>query len=300
MSIKVMTTVWEHSQAAGTDLLVLLALADIADDNGECWPSMAYIGRKARLSARNARARIASLRDLGEVIVIKNGGKASSKGGLRSNLYQITVHMPASDTDASDRITDSDTDASDLQIRSVATGLIRMPATADTSLRHVKETSFASTSSQLVENDVDPLRHSVLTVCGWESTSVTSTALGSLNKALKDLRSVGATAEDVHTQSNRYLAQWSTVLTPTALAKHWASLAADSKGSPPKTDAELLDDKTSRMRSARALGKSRAKWDESKLRDQPIFQTLPPDEQDEVIAGWRDAQPEPALVGAVP
>ena len=35
MSIKVQSHVWEHSPAKGGELLILLAIADFADDNGE-------------------------------------------------------------------------------------------------------------------------------------------------------------------------------------------------------------------------------------------------------------------------
>jgi hypothetical protein len=289
-----MTNVWQYSKAAGTDLLVLLALANIADDNGECWPSMSYIGHKARLSPRNARARIASLRDLGEVIVIKNGGKASSKGGLRSSLYQITVHMPAADTDASDRITSSDTDASDLQIRSLATGLIRMPATADTSLDTSMKQNLATTSSPPGDNcDVDPLRESVLEVCGWEPSSITSSALGSLNKAVRDLRGVGATAEDVYTRANRYQAQWSAVLTPMALAKHWASLGEDSTNAN-ASNSELTEDPLAQfVRYGEKYAGKDADAFQSLLRNQP---NLTDDQIESMWSGWHDAQP--ALVGS--
>ena len=62
------------------------------------------------------------------------------------------------------------------------------------------------------------------------------------------------------------------------------------------TTEPVVDPKPSRMASARAFGKSRSHWTEDKLRYQTTFQRLPPDEQDEVIAGWHDAQP--SLVGA--
>jgi hypothetical protein len=94
VSIRVMTTVWDYSEAAGTDLLVLLALADIADENGECWPSVGYIARKCRISGRTVQRCVRSLESLGEVVVIIEGGKASTAGGTRSNRYRIVVHMP--------------------------------------------------------------------------------------------------------------------------------------------------------------------------------------------------------------
>lgn len=106
MSVAVMTTCWRYSQARGNDLLVLLALADIADDNGECWPSMGYIARKARVDVRSARRHVRNLEKLGEVVVVVGGGKASTPGGTRSNRYRIVVHVPAEDADPGD-LTDS-------------------------------------------------------------------------------------------------------------------------------------------------------------------------------------------------
>jgi hypothetical protein len=99
MSIKIMDRVWDHSQATGTPLLVLLCLADWANDDGECWPSVSKIGKKCRLQDdRHVKRVIRGLQELGEVIVVIGGGKSSRKGGVRSNLYTITVHMPAEQT----------------------------------------------------------------------------------------------------------------------------------------------------------------------------------------------------------
>lgn len=92
-----MTAVWDYSRASGTPLLVLLKLADWADDDGECWPSISTIAKKCRLKDERHVKRIIHdtlERELGEVIVIPGGGKSSTKGGVRSNRYRIVVHMP--------------------------------------------------------------------------------------------------------------------------------------------------------------------------------------------------------------
>ena len=98
-----MDRVWEFSRASGTPLIVLLCLADWADDAGECWPSVDTIAKKARLKdVRHVRRVIHDELEtkLGEVVVIPNGGRAGSKGGLRSNRYRITVHMPEESGDS--------------------------------------------------------------------------------------------------------------------------------------------------------------------------------------------------------
>ncbi len=52
MSIKVMSLVWDHGPLKQRDRFVLLALADYANDLGECYPSIQGIAKKTCLLAR--------------------------------------------------------------------------------------------------------------------------------------------------------------------------------------------------------------------------------------------------------
>ena len=61
MSIMAMTWAWGLTDLDQSQTLVLLALADAANDEGVCWPSQAEIGRKARLKDRAVRNQIRSL-----------------------------------------------------------------------------------------------------------------------------------------------------------------------------------------------------------------------------------------------
>lgn len=56
-----MAWVWEHGPEKSTEKLVLLALADNANDAGECWPSISTIARKCSLSERSVIRAIGSL-----------------------------------------------------------------------------------------------------------------------------------------------------------------------------------------------------------------------------------------------
>lgn len=55
MSIKIMSWVWDNSPYGADRLLIHLALADWADDEGNCWPSQEKIAKKARCTTRWVR-----------------------------------------------------------------------------------------------------------------------------------------------------------------------------------------------------------------------------------------------------
>ncbi len=96
MSVRVMSRVWEMPDIAGTELLVLLALADFADDSGSCWPSMETIAAKTRLSDRGARKIIRRLEEKGVLIcdISRGGRKFSSRYTILTNPEPRSENKP--------------------------------------------------------------------------------------------------------------------------------------------------------------------------------------------------------------
>jgi len=85
MSIKVATQIWQGSKQKSGNLLVLLALADHADDEGKAWPGIPLLARKARLSERHVRRCLNQLVGDGEVTVLT---EPAPSGG---RWYQIRL-----------------------------------------------------------------------------------------------------------------------------------------------------------------------------------------------------------------
>ena len=69
MSIRVMTRVWDHSRSRNGERLVLLAIADFADDHGRAFPSVASLRTKSAMSERGVQQAITRLQELGELCV---------------------------------------------------------------------------------------------------------------------------------------------------------------------------------------------------------------------------------------
>lgn len=84
MSIKVMTQVWQDSTAANSNLLLLLAIADFANDNGEAFAHTKTLAKKCRLSERAVQVAINTLVAADELIVKRGAGPG------HSNLYCLT------------------------------------------------------------------------------------------------------------------------------------------------------------------------------------------------------------------
>ena len=87
MSILAMTWAWGLTDLDQPQTLVLLALADAANDAGVCWPSQAEIGRKARMSDRSVRTHVRALEGLGLLHVERR----ATTSGRKSNIYQLNV-----------------------------------------------------------------------------------------------------------------------------------------------------------------------------------------------------------------
>jgi hypothetical protein len=85
MSIALMSKVWSQSQRGGSELLLLLALADFANDAGFAFPSVPTLAKKIRMTTRNARYLLSKLEESGELVIERNGGP---KG---CNLFRVQI-----------------------------------------------------------------------------------------------------------------------------------------------------------------------------------------------------------------
>lgn len=69
MSNKRSTAVWEHSHQKQTKLLIMLSLADRADDDGYCWPSLNDTAKRAKTLRSYATEMIRDLERDGELYI---------------------------------------------------------------------------------------------------------------------------------------------------------------------------------------------------------------------------------------
>lgn len=86
MAVGVFDRVWKHSKHGGTELLVLLAIADNAnEEHAEAWPSIAYLAQKTRMTERGVQKVIRRLQQSGELEVLP------PKGDRKANTYRVNV-----------------------------------------------------------------------------------------------------------------------------------------------------------------------------------------------------------------
>lgn len=91
MSIYPLARVWDHSQQRGTPFVVLLAIADRADELGVAWAGTAWLAGRARLERRQTIRVIQTLEQSGELVVVRS----KRENGINIvNHYIVTVGAP--------------------------------------------------------------------------------------------------------------------------------------------------------------------------------------------------------------
>ena len=100
MSVKVSSWVWGlETLTDNAPLLVLLALADAANDEGYCWHNQKTLCKKSRQSTSTARRALRKLEAMGLVTTFR---RMTSKG-LASNLYLLNIGAEPDHTLQSDQ-----------------------------------------------------------------------------------------------------------------------------------------------------------------------------------------------------
>lgn len=85
MSVRMISRVWDYSAQKGNDLLMLLAIADFADDDGNAYPAVSTLATKCRMKPRNANLILAAIKASGELEVRQNEGPNGT------NRYRIIL-----------------------------------------------------------------------------------------------------------------------------------------------------------------------------------------------------------------
>lgn len=77
MSVEIMAQAWRVPCPSPATKLVLVALADNANDQGVCWPSVPHVARKCGLNERSVQRAIAALASDGHVTAERRTGRAT-------------------------------------------------------------------------------------------------------------------------------------------------------------------------------------------------------------------------------
>jgi len=83
VSIKIMSWVWDQSPYQGKALLLHLALADFANDDGLCWPSQPILAKKARCTERHVRDTVSQMVGDGFLEIVEQSN------GINSTRYRL-------------------------------------------------------------------------------------------------------------------------------------------------------------------------------------------------------------------
>jgi hypothetical protein len=88
MSIEALCWAWKQELPSAGRKLVLVALADAAHEDGECWPSYKTLAKKTGLAAATVRGYVT---DLGDAGLLKKEARERSDGSQTSNRYWLQI-----------------------------------------------------------------------------------------------------------------------------------------------------------------------------------------------------------------
>lgn len=214
MAINVLSWAFQQPLPSPTAKLVLIALADHANAEGECWPSMGRIALLAGISERQVSRHIQVLVDRG---LVEKVDRRRRNGYLGSWNYRVLYQTPVSARD---------------QSPTGHQGQLLPDASVRTEPSIEPSEVLASSAAEKAKptRKANPLFDAVVEACGLTGKNLTRSEGGRIAKSVKDLRDVGATPDEVLLRAKKYREMWPNVsVTATALAANWSKLEPDRR-----------------------------------------------------------------------
>jgi biotin operon repressor len=214
-----MSWAWQQDTPNASAKLVLLAIADHANGDGYCWPSMGRIGRMVGLSLRQVSNHVTALEAAGLVVKAERRRHA---GQLRGWTYHVPFDRPKQQEQAA-------TTGSPLP---VASGNA-VPPPAAAHCRTEPPGNHQVEPLRRKRREPDLLFEALCEAGGHRLDGLTAVERGRINKAAKELREAGATPDDVQVAAQAWVRLYpNTTVTVMALATHWSRLMEQRRSRP--------------------------------------------------------------------
>lgn len=205
MSNKALTYVWDEAPYEGSRLLVLLAIADFADDDGVCFPGVTRLAKKARLTPRALQKHLAILEQDGWLKRQLNKGVETGRG--KTNRYTIVpmFNRSGEQQNIPRKTRDELGDTSTGVLWDIPTGESasspkpsvepsvepkKAPATQSASSRKAKK---ATTPNSVLH----PMMESIVDALQWDRSIISKTNWDAIRTAAKQLIEIGVALDEV-------------------------------------------------------------------------------------------------------
>lgn len=249
MSIAALNWAWNQECPNATSKLVLLALADKANEDGECWPGMDTVAKMAGVSVRQISTHLTRLEEWG---LIERRRRRTALGHLGRYVFHLSWTSSGSSLPVDqEKPTSGSTPPVEVDRQwksdvvttgspaSSATGS-RLPDKEQPPQSTPQGTSGGKPRKQRKPRPPDPIFDALIDACRLDPAELTKSARGAANNAAKQLRDIGATPEGIHARAHVHRQRWPEAeCTPSSLAKNYAQLGAKTRSGrpPPAKDA---------------------------------------------------------------
>lgn len=194
-------------------------LARYCDGDGYAWPSRKTLATRL---GRSVDALDRAVKELVQCGALTVEPRFTGSGDRTSNGY-VLRRVQTAPTQGGSR------ESAATPTRSCAATGGRNPAALTRAIENESQLERkAPAAADAMASDRDVVWDSLLAVCGVDPLAITKSSRGAYNRAVKDLRELGATERDIVIRATVFRRRWPDAsLTPTALARRWPECDPD-------------------------------------------------------------------------